>query len=116
MSKEVKATIMIEDAYRVTAWYKDFDGDLAKWKEAYYDLWRWQMTYTYAHEINVHEVHSGDVIVSLLVKPEYKDNVLRTMEGLGYKRVKCSEESVGLVPLYDVDDPAVEDVFTVVAD
>lgn len=122
MEREVKTTLWIEDGVlRVRAYISDFDGGHEKWQKSFYMLWRYQMTWDFAYEITVHEVHDGDVCVSMLIKESYKDQLLNTMEGLGYRNVRVEPEHVGIVQSYDItygdkSVPEADEMFTVVLD
>ena len=118
MEKEVRTSLWIEDGVlRVRTYISDFDKESGNnWKESFYELWRYQMTWDFAHEIKVHEVSGGDVCVSMLIKKAFKDNVLDTMKYLGYRNIRIEEEHVGVIQLYDIDAPEARDIFTVVAE
>ena len=72
------------------------------------------MTFSFAHEITLHETNDHDVCVSILSKKAFAKTLIPTMEGLGYRKIRTESERVGIVQLYDIDDA--DDVFTVVAD
>ena len=95
----------IEKAVRVTANYGNFDGDIAKWKESFYMIWRYQLTWSFAYEITLNESRRG-VFVDLLIKPAFKNDVAGMMEDLGYKEVQFSDERVGVIYRYDNDIPS----------
>lgn len=116
--KRVRTDLWIEDgAIRIRAYISDFDSESGNdWKKSFYELWRYQMTWDFAHEIKVHEVHDGDVCVSMLIKKSFKKNVLDTMEHLGYRNIEVDKEHVGVIELYDIDAPEAEDMFTVIAE
>lgn len=109
MAKKVE--IYPEDAVRVTATYKDFDGNIAQWRDTFYELWRYQMTWSFAYELAVREGKCG-VFVDILAKPAYKSDILRTMEALGYKEVNAYEVKVGVIDSWaldsDIDDIVVD--------
>lgn len=115
MEKEIRTSLWIEDgAKRVRAFDSDFEG--SNWKLAFYEVWRYQMGWRFAYEITVHEVHGGEVCVSMLIKPAYEKNVLDMMESLGYRNVQVSTEHVGVIEGYAIEAPEAEDMFTVVMD
>lgn len=118
MGKEIRTTLWVEDGVtRVRAYITDFVQDFGStWKGSFYELWRYQMTWNFAYEIKVHETSDKDVCVSMLVKNAYLKNVLDTMESLGYRNVQIEEEHIGIIQIYDIDDPVAEDMFTVVAE
>ena len=96
-------------AYRMTAKYSDFDGDLQEWKDAFYELWRMEMTWSCTHDIKVIEGHNG-VFVSLLVRKAYKENVKSFMESKGYRNITVSEKNVGLVCPFERADLVFDDI------
>lgn len=118
MEMEVKTSLWIEDGVsRVRAYISDFAKDSGNdWKNSFYELWRYQMTWDFAHEIKAHEVHDGDVCVSMLIKDAYKANVLDMMEYLGYRNVRIDSEHLGVIQTYDIDVPEGDDMFTIITD
>lgn len=104
------AKIWKEDAVRVTATYKDFNGDLLTWKNAFYELWRYQLTYSMAYKLAVRESNKSGVFVDILVRPAYKDNLVETMRDLGYRNMTVYDEKVGIVECTDTD------VYTIVVE
>ena len=102
-----------EKAIRVTASYEKFDGDLAKWKESFYTIWRYQLTWSFAYEVNLNESRRG-VFVDLLIKPAYRKNVEDMMDDLGYKEVQYDDERVGVIYRYDNDIP--DDIDHIIAE
>lgn len=117
MEKEVRTTLWIEDgAVRLEADGNDFDGDVAKWKNAFYQMWRYQMTWDFAYSIKVAERRKTGVYVSLLIKKAYLRQVKEMLGDLGYKNISEWEEHVGIVQLYDIDTPEAEDMFEVFAE
>lgn len=121
MEKVVKTAMWIgDDAVRVDAFLSDFEGDVPQWKEAFYDLWRYQLTYGFAYEIKLEETGKRDgvrfVYLSILCRKAFQKNLVTTMEELGYRNIKVSEEPVGVIQIWDIKDRAAEDIRTVVAD
>ena len=91
-------------ALRIVAHYENFDGQLDKWKDSLYILWRYQMTWDFAYRIDVRESRSRGVYVDLLIKPTYKEEVLETMDDLGYKGIITDETFVGIIDAYGIDE------------
>lgn len=117
MEKEIRTSLWVENGIRLRTYISDFDKTGGNdWKRSFYELWRYQMTWDFAYEIKVHEVHDGDVCVSILARNAFEKQLLDTMEYLGYRNIKTSKENVGIVQLYDIDDPATENMYTVFAD
>ena len=99
----MKLDVTKEKAIRITAKLDDFDGDSIKWRNSFYMLFRYQMTWDFAYEITVRESRRSGVFVDMLIKPAYRENILETMDDLGYKKANVSEENVGIVDNYDAD-------------
>ena len=93
----MKLEVIKEKACRITSSLEAFDGGTQKWKESFYMLFRYQMTWGFAYEITVRESRRSGVLVDLLVKSAYKTNILNTMEDLGYRDISVSDENVGIV-------------------
>lgn len=114
MEKEVKTSLWIQDdAVRLEAFLEDFVGTVEEWKIAFYEIWRYQMYYTFAYSIEVAEKSDSSVYMSLLVKKAYLKNAKMLLKDIGCRNVKEWEEHIGIVQLYDVDD---SDLFEVIAD
>lgn len=98
-----------EKAVRTIAHYKDFtphseDNKVAEWKDAFYEMWRLQMTWGYAYEIRVAESRKNGVYVSILSKECYADNIKGTMEDLGFGDVKQHKEGIMIADSLDIAD------------
>lgn len=115
MSMAVKVPMWVESAVRITADYRDFDGDVTSWKLAFYEIWRFHMTFNFTYEIKVYEPRN-DVRISILCKPAFKENALSMLDNLGYKNIKSKDEDVGIVGLLDVEDSRVNNVGAVMID
>ena len=102
--KKAKTTIYAQDALYVTAYLEDFDGDIAKWKVSFYELWRYQMTWYFAHTIELFDSEQHGVFVNIVCKPAFKDSLLNTMESLGYRNVKVQNDEVGFIHITDLPD------------
>lgn len=102
----MRAKVDKENALRVVAEMNDFEGDVDKWKTAFYEMWRWQMTWSFAYEIAVREGRKSGVFIDMLIRPAYRTSVLGTMEDLGYRNIRVYEDPVGVV--YDLDDYSID--------
>lgn len=117
MEKEVKTTLWIEDgAVRVEAEFQNFDGDVAKWKDSFYQIWRYQMTWDFAYSIDLIERRRTGVTLRMLVRKAYMPQVRDMLNDLGYRDIKEDSEHVGIVQLYDINVPEAEDLFEVFAE
>lgn len=100
--REFKTTVWPEAAIRLQASFEDFKGTLLEWKEAWYFLWRLEMTFGFAHELKLREGRERGVYVDMLIKPAYKDNVQAHMKDLGYENIQSRNERVGKVDMCEV--------------
>ena len=91
-----------EKAIAIEATYEDFDGEINRWRESFYTIWRWQLTWSFAYRIEIRERRTG-VYLWMLIKPAYKANILDTMDDLGYREIKTEDVTVGLVSSYDFE-------------
>lgn len=96
-----------EKAYRFIAKYADFDGNLETWRNAFYEVWRHQLTYSFAYEIELRENRSG-VFLSMLVRESFKEQA-EGLSDLGY-HFSIDEEYAGVINDYELPDD-VECVF-----
>lgn len=112
--EQKKTWVYKEEALKVRTNFEDFDGTVEKWKKAFYEVWRWQMTWSFAYTIKVHEYHDGDLGLVLLIKPAFKKSVLEMLEEYGYKNVKVENVNIGFVDFevwsedFDIDDVFME--------
>lgn len=90
-------------AVRIVAYLNDFDSNGNKWRDSFYELWRYQMTWGFAYSINLYESRQKGVYVCMDVKTEYKKDALATMEDLGYKRVSAQDVTGGIFDSWDMD-------------
>lgn len=93
--------IFKEKAFRFTASFERFDGNVETWKNAFYEVWRHQLTYNFAYEIELRENRSG-VFLSMLVREAYKEQAEGLSE-LGY-HFSIDEETAGVINDYDLPD------------
>ena len=114
--RTANVTMWVEDAVRVTTHYSDFKSGIADWKECFYEIWRYQMTWDFAYEIKVYELRDRDLVVSVLVKKAFKKSAIGMMESIGYGNLRIEDEPVGMTCLIDTDDPTLEGIYTVVDD
>lgn len=101
MAKEFKLVIEREKAFRFIAKYEDFDGGLQEWRDAFYEVWRHQLTYSFAYEIELRETRSG-VRLSMLVRESYKEQA-KGLEDYGY-HFAIDEEDAGIISDYDLPE------------
>lgn len=109
---EARVWVYTDEAFLVTARLDDFRGGLQVWKEALYEMFRWNMTYNFAHRIDVREDRETGVYVSLLIRPAYKRNVVETMESLGFNPVVASE-TIGTIECTELPEDMLVDYIRV---
>lgn len=100
---EAKVFMSLERATLVEAWLGDFDGDIAKWKDSFYQLWRYQMTWSFAYQIGLIERRNG-VYVRMIVRPAYRKSLEETMPDLGYGNIKFEDCKVVIADGYSVGE------------
>ena len=104
-----KVQLWTEDAIAIRAAYEDFDGELSKWKDSFYQIWRWQLTWSYAYKIEIRERRANGVYLYMLIKPSFRKSVLGMLEEYGYKNVSEEATKVGVVESYEIWED-IEDV------
>jgi len=88
----------------IRAYYEHFDGDLHRWMDSFYQLWRYQLTFDFAYKLELQETRTAGIYVSMLVKPEYEKQLLTTMVNLGYRNIRNNEDTVTVVHSYDLEE------------
>ncbi len=117
MEKAVTTSLWIEDgAVRIESDLQNFDGDVKKWRESFYMLWRYQMTWDFAYSIRVAERRESGVYVSLLIKEAFLSQVKELLNNLGYGATTEWKEHVGIVQTYELETSEAEDMFEVFAE
>lgn len=108
-----------EKAYRVTATFADFDKEggsmigwncddkVLAWKLAFYEIWRYQMTWQFAYRLEIIDGREN-LFVSILCKESFLDSLLNTMDGVGYRNVKSYETKVGMISCLKVPEDVEE--------
>ena len=96
---------------RVIASFKDFDGDVQKWKNAFYELWRLQMTWSFAYSIEVNESAKGGVFVCLVIRHSYEKQLGEFMDDLGYRNIQTVDTNVGIMSAYWDELREVEELY-----
>ena len=109
--EEVKKTVS------VCAHLSDFDTTVNTWQHAYFTMLSWKNTWGLVYQMDLLESRKSGVYVWVLLhEADNANRLIEFMEGLGYRNIKTSKENVGIVQLYDIDDPATENMYTVFAD
>lgn len=93
----LKEEIEVKEAVRITAYLQDFDGDVEKWKDSFYQVWRLQLTWSFAYDIKLLETRRSGVYLSMVIKPSYESSVLETLPGFGYREIKPEKENIGVL-------------------
>ena len=92
------------DAKRLTSNIRDFQGSTEDWKLAFYEVWRYQMTWSFMYEIAVRESRKNGVFIDILYAPDFEKSLLNALEDLGYRNVKISDCKVAEISAYDLND------------
>ena len=96
-----------ELVYVVESHYSDFKEEqdkLAEWKNAWYELWRYQMGYQFAYNMELIDNRKSGVFVRILCKEAFADVLIRTMTAIGYRGIESSVDTIGVIPLLDVPE------------
>ena len=109
MEKKARVNVYAKEAVTIYAYRKDFDGDIQKWKNSIYEMFRWYMAYGYAHDILVYESNECVAYIRLIIKPPFEDSVLDTMDSLGFKELKVTHDEVGVIECTDMPDDMLYD-------
>lgn len=104
MEKRIRVTVHEQEAVNLIAWLEDFEEQSYKWKDAVYELFRYNMTFSFAHDIEVFESNKKGVYVSLLVKPVYERQAMDVMDMLGFKKVQVTRENIGVISGMELPD------------
>lgn len=91
-------------AIKMVAYLNDFDADLNKWRNSFYEIWRYQMTFGFAYRIQLQESRAKGVYIVLDVKLGYKQNALDMLDNLGYQRVQTFDIKCGVFDELELDD------------
>ena len=83
------------------------DAKVDAWKLAFYELWRYQMTWQPCYRLEV--IDGKDALfVRAVCKEGYLEPMISTMEGVGYREIKQYETNVGFIDCLKVPDDVEE--------
>lgn len=97
MVKHARVDCYMEDALYITSNLNDFDGDVQKWKNAVYEMFRWDMGYSFAHKIDLIDSRSSGVFILLICRPKFEQSIVDTMEDNGFRNIKVRHENIGAI-------------------
>lgn len=109
MSRMARVNVYKQDAVRITTHLDDFAGTTDGWKNAVYEMFRWNMTWSFAHWIEVLESRIGGVYLTMMIKPSYEKVLVETMEGLGFRIFTIGHEDIGVIECTDLPDDMLVD-------
>lgn len=102
--KQGRVNVYSEKAIRVISFYYDFNGGLDKWKDSFYQLWRLQLTWSFAYRLELHEIRSKGVYVDILCKPSFVNELVANMGEFGYRAITTKPCNVGMVDGYELPE------------
>lgn len=88
----------------ITAYYKDFDGEVEKWRESYFHLLSWKNTWCIPYEMDIYSTSKHEPYLSIIIPSKQKERVLELLNDLGYREVKTCEVDMALIDAYDIDE------------
>ena len=77
--KKATVNVYAEDVVCIYANLDNFDGGLTEWKDSIYQLFRYNMTFDFAHRIDVREGRENGVYVYLVIRPAFQESLMNTM-------------------------------------
>ena len=95
---------------RVTAYLNDFSGNVEDLKSAFYTIWRYQMTFSLAYEIYLLDTRGNGVELTIYCKDAFIDNLLDTMNDLGYRNIQVHGENIGFIETSDLPEDQLIDL------
>lgn len=109
----MKLQAELEDAVRVDVFYSDFDGDIEQWKDAFYQVWRYQLTWNFAYSIQLMETRRAGVCMCIYSRKDFRDNVTELLTSLGCRNINEEDVSAITIDSYGFSDvePPIECVF-----
>ena len=90
-------------AIRMVAYLNDFSADVNKWRNSFYELWRYQMTWNFAYRIAVEESRKKGVYLLLDVRMGNKDRVHELLDDLGYRKIEVTGVTAGVFDDLEMD-------------
>lgn len=88
-------SVFREQAVGLATSAKDFKGK--DWRNAFYEVWRWNMTWNFAYSIKLIESRSDGVVLILTIKRAFFDQVFSMLEDLDYSNIHYDFIDVGFV-------------------
>jgi len=89
-------------AVSLVAHGRDFDGDEQKWRDAYFHLLQWKMTWSLCYELDMNWSRKNGTFVRVVVKPDIAERLKEDMEEYGYRNISVDNITIELVsPRFD---------------
>lgn len=103
---EAEAVVEVEKAVVVRIDHKDFDGDIRKWQELYFQILSWKNTWSMAYEVDMLAYNDHSAYVYIVAKAEIKEQLVDWLKSIGYNKISHVEEvEIGTLEIYaDNDD------------
>ena len=96
-----KATISLEERKKtvsLVSYYRDFKGDLDKWRRSYFDLLSWKNTFEFTYAMDIHSTGDHEAYLWMILRnPAQKEAVIEMLEDLQYSNVISHDVTVGEV-------------------
>lgn len=102
--KKATVNVYAEDVVCIYANLDNFEGGLAEWKDSIYQLFRYNMTFDFAHRIDVREGRKNGVYVYLVIRPAFQESLMNTMDELGFKNPIVTHEEIGAIECTDLPE------------
>ena len=104
MERKARVNVYMKDSVLVVSHLKDFVGTTAEWKNAIYELFRYDMTWSFANKIDLIDSRSSGVFVRINCRPAYEDQLLETMQDLGFRNITHTHEDIGAIECTDLPE------------
>ena len=101
----MKVDVRKEKSVQIVSYFNDFDGDVRKWQEAFFELLSWNNTWSTCYVLEICASRARGTFVRVTPhNPDTVDSVIGMMEGLGYKGFKTDDVTIGLAEYCGCDE------------
>lgn len=92
----------------VLSYFHDFDGDVRKWQESFFELMATMNTWGTIRDMYINSNGKGTFIRLVLNSKDNAERIVRDMDGMGYRNIKVTDIVIAEV---SIDDPEIDSVF-----